>query len=687
MAMKVLVTVAALAACGVLSARAEIKKTGVALNDSERARLAKIARAQGRKPEQLALEYYLAGIAEVEKRRSAPAIVNSAPPRTAPARAADGVKVADGSKVMFFGDYHVECGKFDGNFVPQTLRGLVLAGVRDVKCIMASGRWEQSEKMRNRLATALKAKPDWVVFNLGPDDWKGNPKRTPEFTQTNVTAMLDMLVASGARVVVLTNIPDGVPRHERERALNDFLRAEAKRRGLALADVDAAIGNRKELCGYNNFAGSSVVAKAILAEWGVNAEIADYVKDEMSAISDSGAMRISTTAEQFKHADEVLGAYGRRPRDIVVTMMDEDLRAAWARLPACPHRVANMPCAKDNPRNGEGDFLRLKDGRILLVYTEYRGSSHLDDGLAHLVKRVSADGGETWSDPVEAVPRTGKQNDMSVSLLRMKDGRIGLFFLRKNSGKDCMPVVRYSSDEGETWGPIVECLPAADRAYYVLNNARAERLRSGRIVLPLARHNPADGQHGRLSCAVSDDDGKTWRHTRTYEPPKDEKGQPVALQEPGVVELKDGRLYLYARTFLGRQWQAFSKDGGETWDEFGPSPIFGPRGPATIKRLSSGKLLLVWNDHEGHPEYAKIGPKWLVGTRAPLTIAVSDDEGRSWTNRKTIESDIRGFFCYFAALETDDAILLHYYNQPYLAGGCVTKVPKDWFLGRKKEVR
>ena len=343
-----------------------------------------------------------------------------------------------------------------------------------------------------------------------------------------------------------------------------------------------------------------------------------------------------------------------------------------------PRQVLSLETGEGNPRNGEGDFAKLRDGRILLVYTAYNGTTNTDDVCAHLVKRVSSDGGESWSDPVEAVPRLGKLNDMSVSLLRMGDGRLGLFYLRKDSTNDCLPVARYSTDEGANWSAPVECLPTGERGYYVLNNARAVRLKSGRIVLPLARHSsasPEGFEFGRLSCVYSDDDGLTWRKGREHLP-VDADGKPVCVQEPGVIELKDGRIYLYARTDRGRQWQGFSADGGETFGEFGPSPIFGPRGPATIRRLPDGRLLLVWNDHEGHPEYAKMGAAWLKGQRAPLTIAYSSDEGRTWPDRQTVEAEVEdGFFCYFAALVEGGDLLLHYYNRPHLSSSCVTKVP------------
>lgn len=344
---------------------------------------------------------------------------------------------------------------------------------------------------------------------------------------------------------------------------------------------------------------------------------------------------------------------------------------------ADPRRVLSLSVSETNPRNGEGDFVHLRDGRDMFVYTEYVGTSNDDHARAHLVKRYTSDGGETWTPPVEVTPRSGRMNDMSASLLRIRGGKLALFYLRKNSAADCCPVMRVSTDESETWSAETDCIAPTNVAYYVLNNARAERLGSGRIVLPLARHDraaPEGFEFARLLCVYSDDDGRTWQQGAEYLP-QDEAGKPVLVQEPGVIELKDGRLYLYARTNRGRQWQAFSKDGGRTFADFGPSPIVGPRGPATIKRLPNGELLLVWNDHETYPQCAGLDPKW-VGRRAPLSIAFSRDEGLTWVDRQTIDPEIeKGFFCYFATLVVNDSLLLHTYDQPHLKGSCVYKIP------------
>ena len=93
-----------------------------------------------------------------------------------------------------------------------------------------------------------------------------------------------------------------------------------------------------------------------------------------------------------------------------------------------------------NPRNSEGDFIQLKDGRWLFIYTHFTAGAD-DHAKAHLASRESSDGGRTWSDKDKiVVSNEGGFNVMSVSLLRLKSGEIALFYLRKNSLQDCRPV-------------------------------------------------------------------------------------------------------------------------------------------------------------------------------------------------------------------------------------------------------
>ena len=348
-----------------------------------------------------------------------------------------------------------------------------------------------------------------------------------------------------------------------------------------------------------------------------------------------------------------------------------------------PRKVLELPPSAENCRNSEGDFAVLKDGRILYVYSHYVKGTGGDHDPAHLASRISRDGGRTWSATSETViPNEGGMNVMSTSLLRMKDGSLALFYLRKNSEADCRPVMRVSKDEGRTWGEPVLCVPDADVSYYVLNNCRATRLSNGRLVLPLCMHESRNGKigdrYGKLVCYFSDDEGRTWRRGRACFATYDEKGARVTTQEPGVVELKDGRVLMYARTSHGRQWFYYSSDGCDTWTKGEPGTLWGPCAPATVKRLSNGDLFAVWNDHETHPEYGKKGPKWSHGVRVPLTVAVSKDEGRTWIHRHDLEDDPKGWYCYIAVLEHEGNLLLGYCAEKMLQHSRIATFPVSW---------
>ncbi len=357
-----------------------------------------------------------------------------------------------------------------------------------------------------------------------------------------------------------------------------------------------------------------------------------------------------------------------------------------ATIPAAPKAVLELPPGLGNPRNSEGDMIELKDGRILFVYSHYTKGRGDDHDPAHLASRVSADGGLTWSTSDETVvANEGGMNVMSVSFLRMGDGSIGLFYLRKNSERDCRPVMRRSTDEGRTWSEPVKCVPDSAVEYYVMNNSRVLRLKSGRIVLPMCIHTGKDGHitdfAGTLVCYLSDDDGKTWREGCTPFETHDAAGKRVTTQEPGLVELNDGRVLMFARTTHGRQWFYYSSDGCLTWTKGEPGSLVGPCAPATVKRLRNGMLVAVWNDHETFPQYVKQGPKWASGTRKPLSIAISQDEGRTWTNRRVIEDLPAGWYCYISILERDGYLLLSHCAEKSLCHSRVTLVPMSWIIG------
>ena len=325
----------------------------------------------------------------------------------------------------------------------------------------------------------------------------------------------------------------------------------------------------------------------------------------------------------------------------------------------------------NNPRNSEGDFITLKDGRILFVYTHYTGTSASDHATAYLAGRYSHDKGKTWDMEDHLVlENEGKMNIMSVSLLRLRNGDIALFYLRKNSVADCMPMLRFSKDEARTWSDPVRCINDRE-GYFVLNNHRVIQLKSGRLLMAVAYHGNISGDRkNRLGSAwsyYSDDSGISWKAGNNAANPDS-----VIIQEPGVIELKDGRIMMWIRSNAGVQYQSFSNDGGVNWSPARRSNIPSPLSPAAIDRIpKTGDLLLVWNNNDESVPASK-------GKRTPQTVAISKDEGITWEKIQNIESDPDGWYCYSA---------VHFAGSDVLLGYCAGSQQKKTHLSETDIVR
>ena len=324
------------------------------------------------------------------------------------------------------------------------------------------------------------------------------------------------------------------------------------------------------------------------------------------------------------------------------------------------------PAVPGNMRNSEADALVLRDGRLLLAWTEFLGDGKSDWTEARLSARISSDQGTTWGERFTLQENIGRMNVMEPDLLRLKSGKVLFLFARKNSEADCAPMVRISKDDAKTFSPPVPMRITPAPSYTGFNHDRAIQLRSGRVLMPLFfttdyRVDP----HIRSRIYYSDDEGASWKPSETVlDLPQSKAG----AQEPGVIELNDGRVMVWVRTDLGRIYRAYSRDKGKTFSELHPiAGVESPRSPQSIKRHpKTGDLVLFWNN----------SPK----ERTPLSTAVSRDEGLTWTHQRVLDETPGETFAYTSVEWLRERVFVSYYAAgPAGISLRVKTLPLSWF--------
>lgn len=348
--------------------------------------------------------------------------------------------------------------------------------------------------------------------------------------------------------------------------------------------------------------------------------------------------------------------------------------------------ILDLAPAEGNFRNSEGAFITLRDGRIMFVYSRFKGDWN-DFGGSDLARIYSSDGGESWSEPRVFLrsAELDSTNIMSVSMLRMKNGDIGLFFGRRgeNALSDGRLHFCRSADEGESWSKPITCM--LPEGYFVTNNDRVIRLSTGRILIPCSFHMAYCSGEGKMGFSsvgysaffASDNDGESFFGFGTGFVSNYNPNSGTGLQETGALELGDGTVWAWARTDLGGQYEFFSRDGGRSWSAPRMSRFTGPVSPLSAKRMPDGRLLAIYNPIPCYNGRETTKQGW---GRVPLSYSISSDEGRNWSAPVDIESGPEGGYCYTAIHFTDDALLLGYCAGDSRDTAClqrlrITKIP------------
>ena len=270
----------------------------------------------------------------------------------------------------------------------------------------------------------------------------------------------------------------------------------------------------------------------------------------------------------------------------------------------------------------------------------------------------SNDDGRTWSEPQVVIdpPETVRAFDPVLWIDPLD--RLWLFWAQSDGENSIFDGV------GGVWGI---CKTAADNLAMdwteprrIANGIMMNKptvLSSGEWAMPTAVWNdicgkvPEELQNEKKSnVVISTDNGESFIYRGGADIPD------RCFDEHMVVELADGRLWMLVRTNYGIG-QSFSCDDGENWSSGENSGIRGPNSRFFIRRLKSGRLLLV-NHNSADNEECK---------RSKLTAWLSDDDGKSWYGELLLDSR-EGVSYPDGQEDANGNIYIIYDHQRYKAG-------------------
>ncbi|HEV7404799.1 MAG TPA: sialidase family protein [Chthoniobacteraceae bacterium] len=289
-----------------------------------------------------------------------------------------------------------------------------------------------------------------------------------------------------------------------------------------------------------------------------------------------------------------------------------------------PPNLSPGPEYADDTRIFQGipGLERAANGRLWALWYA-GGPTEPGEGAGNYVVLVtSGDDGKTWSGPRLVVDPPGDVRAYDSTLWHDPQGRLWLFWSQSSQWWDGRSgvwaiVTENSGDEAPRWSE-----PRRLCNGIMMNKPTV--LQSGDWALPVSlwampadkrtrpEHRQDLHEESGAQMVISRDQGKTFSVLGKTRAPGN------TFDEHMIVQRRDGSLWMLIRTKPGIA-ESVSTDGGATWTPGALSKIPHVNSRFFIRRLASGKLLLV---RHNPPD---------LKTRSHLTAYLSDDDGATWT--------------------------------------------------------
>lgn len=249
-----------------------------------------------------------------------------------------------------------------------------------------------------------------------------------------------------------------------------------------------------------------------------------------------------------------------------------------------------------------------------------------------------------WSTPIE-VAKVREDAHWNPVLFRGNDGTIVLYFKVGKTIDHWETWYKLSSDEGETWTEAKE-LVAGDKGGRGPVRNKPIVLSDGTWLAP-----SSDEKKGVWNAFVdrSEDQGKTWTATPFIPINRDSIPEEGVIQ-PALWESSNGNVHMLLRSSAGVICRSDSRDYGKTWSPVYKTTLPNPNSGIDLTKLDDGTLVLAYNPDSEN---------W--GSRSPISLAVSTDNGKTWPTKLTVDKgSSEDEFSYPSIIHAGDTVALTY---------------------------
>ncbi|MEV0387077.1 sialidase family protein [Nonomuraea sp. NPDC050643] len=207
------------------------------------------------------------------------------------------------------------------------------------------------------------------------------------------------------------------------------------------------------------------------------------------------------------------------------------------------------------------------------------------------------------------------------------DGALWLFCKAGERISAWITLVTRSHDGGRTWEPVRELVPGdGSGGRGPVRNPPLLDPGTGRWLAPGSTERWGEPPRWDPFVDVSADGGRTW--TRSPIPVDHDALTGAGHIQPALWQGADGLVALM-RSTEGRAYRSVSADGGLTWTPAGPTGLPNNNSGLAALALPSGRVACVHNPS---------GESW--GSRCPLVVSLSDDDGMTWRPGPTVDDGV-----------------------------------------------